>query len=117
MGESKAVRKGTWKLSFEGKSGYGAGNNGGPDTRWRLYNLGEDLAEAKDVSASNPEVAKDLLARYQKWEAGMIAPLWPGGASGEMGMLDDDDCPPDPAEPGEIVKEKNSKNKPRQPSL
>jgi arylsulfatase A-like enzyme len=36
----------------------------------RLYNLADDIGETKDVSASHPEVAMRLKARWEQWNAG-----------------------------------------------
>jgi len=88
MGDSRAVRRGPWKLTWEGASGYGQR----PDPsslRWRLYNLDEDIAEQKDVSEGRAETVAELKTLYEKWNAELIPPRWPFGGSGEMGQWDE----------------------------
>jgi arylsulfatase A-like enzyme len=66
FGEQWAVRKGDWKLvasRIDGKEP-------------RLFNLKDDVGEAKDLTATHPEKAKELLADWQKWNAEQAAPLW-----------------------------------------
>jgi arylsulfatase A-like enzyme len=51
-----AIRMGDWKLLV------GAGGKAeGPD---QLYNLAEDLGEARNLAADKPEKLKELRARY-----------------------------------------------------
>lgn len=64
-GEVRAVRKGKWKLVEFGKEFTG------------LYDLEKDLGERDDVSASNPEVLRELREAWTKWSAQMAPPAWP----------------------------------------
>ena len=64
---SEALFKGDFKLlrnSLAGSAG------------WRLINLKDDLAEARDLSARLPEVAKDMRAEFESYAArnGVILP-------------------------------------------
>lgn len=66
FGEQRAVRKGDWKLLVS-KSG-----DGTPE----LYNLRDDIGEAKNLAASEPTRAAELQALYDAWNAKNIPPLW-----------------------------------------
>lgn len=52
---NRAVRDGKWKLVAE----YGK--------PWTLHNTDTDRSEMHDLSAEEPEVVKDLLAKYETW--------------------------------------------------
>jgi arylsulfatase len=56
-GNSRALRKGNWKIS----------NNIKPwgDGTWKLYNLEKDLSERYDVSKENPKIFKELVDLYE----------------------------------------------------
>jgi len=54
-----AVREGSWKLIM------------GPKNTVQLFNLEEDLAEKKEVSALHPEVTQRLQKLAEKWRAEM----------------------------------------------
>jgi arylsulfatase len=51
-----AVRVGDWKLVRAGRRG-----------EWELYDMKKDRTEMHDLSAEHPDVAKDLLAKWQAW--------------------------------------------------
>jgi arylsulfatase A-like enzyme len=63
-GAAKAVRAGKWKLVIPSK-----------EADPELYDLSQDQAESKDLAAAHPEVVKDLLDRYKRWEAGNAEPI------------------------------------------
>jgi arylsulfatase A-like enzyme len=66
FGEQWAIRKGDWKLvasRIDGKEP-------------RLFNLKDDIGEAKDLSSAEPDKAKELLAEWQSWNSQQKAPLW-----------------------------------------
>ena len=42
----------------------------------RLYNLKDDIGEAKDLSATMPDKVKELKADWDKWSAEQMNPLW-----------------------------------------
>ncbi|MGE4631481.1 MAG: sulfatase-like hydrolase/transferase [Planctomycetota bacterium] len=62
-----AVRLGPWKLiRVEGLS-------------TQLFHLEQDPGERDDIASEHPEIAADLLARLERWEQGLIDPLWQTG--------------------------------------
>jgi arylsulfatase A-like enzyme len=66
FGEQWAIRKGDWKLvasRIDGKEP-------------RLFNLKEDVGEAKDQTAARPEKVRELLADWKAWNAEQRPPLW-----------------------------------------
>jgi arylsulfatase A-like enzyme len=72
FGEQWAIRKGDWKLvasRIDGKEP-------------RLFNLKDDLGEAKDLTAKHPEKVKELLADWKAWNAEQKEPLWRPKANG-----------------------------------
>ncbi len=66
FGAQWAIRHGDYKL-VEGREG--------ENKPW-LINLGTDIAESKDLTASEPAKAKELKAIWDKWNAEQMAPLW-----------------------------------------
>jgi arylsulfatase A-like enzyme len=75
FGQQMAIRKGDWKLvrydlAAEGTSG---------TSETKLYNLRDDIGEAKDLAATNPDKAKELKADWDKWNEKNVKPLWGGG--------------------------------------
>ena len=87
LGGQAAVRRGDWKLvRYDGTLDTpGARSDAGakpPLSPFRLYNLAEDLGEARDRSADQPEKAKELLAAWEDWSRQLAQPLWgPGSAA------------------------------------
>lgn len=67
FGEQWAVRKGDWKLVASSVDGV---------KMVKLFNLKDDIGEAKDLSAEQPEKVKELKAEWDKWNASNIDPLW-----------------------------------------
>ncbi|MCW1921812.1 sulfatase [Luteolibacter arcticus] len=62
-----AIREGDWKLiKLRGKSATGP----------ELYNLKEDISEANNLAAGNPDKVKALEEKLDAWESGLIEPLW-----------------------------------------
>ncbi len=68
------VRNGPWKLVMGG-GGYGAGKRADKPAGPQLFNLTEDLAEAKDLAAAHPEIVQQLkdLVNSQR-DAGRTRP-------------------------------------------
>jgi arylsulfatase A-like enzyme len=66
FGEQWAIRKGDWKLVA---SAIDPGKQ-------RLINLADDISEAKDLSAKNPEKVKELKEDWLAWNAQQMEPLW-----------------------------------------
>ena len=75
FGPQWAIRHGDWKLVM----GQGV-------TKPLLINLAKDISESKDLSAEQPEKAKELRALYEKWNAEQEAPRWlPGDNPDKQG--------------------------------
>ncbi len=64
LGENRALRKGDWKFLQYG--------NNAP----KLFNLADDIGEAKDLSRERPKKLKKLMQLYAQWESEMIAPVY-----------------------------------------
>jgi arylsulfatase A-like enzyme len=73
LGQQMAIRHGDWKLVR-----YDPASDGekGRISAVKLYNLADDIGEAKDLSASNPDKYKELLTAWDKWSAELAKPLW-----------------------------------------
>lgn len=56
----EAVRHGDWKLHLPVPAGTGKGKN--PAAPAKLYNLKDDIGEAKDLTAEHPDIVKKLEA-------------------------------------------------------
>jgi arylsulfatase A-like enzyme len=41
---------------------------------WQLYNLADDVGEAKDLASQHPEVVERLTAKWSELDAAMAAP-------------------------------------------
>lgn len=67
FGEQWAVRKGDWKL---------CANNIDGVKNVKLFNLKDDIGEANDLSAKEPEKSKELQALWDKWSAEQAKPAW-----------------------------------------
>jgi arylsulfatase A-like enzyme len=64
-GEHRAVRKGDWKLTVP------------REEPAALYNLAEDISEARDRSADHPEIVRDLQQEFARWNEEVEPPRWP----------------------------------------
>ncbi|WP_143307577.1 sulfatase-like hydrolase/transferase [Chitinophaga vietnamensis] len=69
-GYSKAVLKGDYKLYVNER------NN-----KQFLYNVREDIAEKKDLSAIQPSKLQELKSDLAKWESQLQKPVWPNKVS------------------------------------
>lgn len=79
FGEQTAIRSGNHKLV--------KARGGSPD--WELYDLAADLGETKNLAPDQPDLAKELLTKYEAWNAHNVKPLWgaPGaGGKGKAGL-------------------------------
>jgi arylsulfatase A-like enzyme len=76
LGEQMAIRKGDWKLVRYDP--VADGRKGRP-TETKLYNLADDIGEANDLAAKQPEKVKELQAAWDAWNKENAAPLWGGG--------------------------------------
>jgi arylsulfatase A-like enzyme len=66
MGPQWAIRQGDYKLVCANVD----------MNQTRLYNLKEDIGEAHDLSATQPEKLKELQAAYDAWNAELIPARW-----------------------------------------
>jgi arylsulfatase A-like enzyme len=66
FGEQWAIRKGDWKLVVSRIDG----------STPRLFNLAEDIGEAKDLTTARPEKVKELTDAWQAWNKEQREPLW-----------------------------------------
>jgi arylsulfatase A-like enzyme len=73
FGEQWAIRKGDLKLVASRID----------RNEPRLYNLADDIGEAKDLTESRPEDAKALKAEWDKWNAEQSKPLWEPAQAGK----------------------------------
>ncbi len=67
-----AVRQGDWKLVRQGK-----------DAAPMLFQLRQDLGEADDLAAKEPERAEQMLALHAAWSAQLAEPRWGAKAADE----------------------------------
>jgi arylsulfatase A-like enzyme len=79
LGGMMAIRLGEWKLV---KSRMGPFIDGDPGvlsdlSGAELYNLAEDIGEAKDLASVRPEKVKELSDVWQRWNGQLAKPLWP----------------------------------------
>jgi arylsulfatase A-like enzyme len=58
----------------------GAANQG--VTAAKLYNLREDIGEARDLADQQPEKVRELQTKWDAWNAGNVQPLWGGEGRG-----------------------------------
>jgi arylsulfatase A-like enzyme len=66
FGEQWAIRKGDWKLVASRIDG----------AEPRLFNLKDDVGEARDLRSTNPDKYKELLADWRAWNGEQKDPLW-----------------------------------------
>jgi hypothetical protein len=48
-----------------------------------LFNLKNDIGQQNDLAAKEPERVRAMQAEWDRWNAGMIAPLWPATYKGQ----------------------------------
>jgi len=63
VASKNAVRQGDWKLVRE----RGA---------WQLYNLAQDIGEAKDLARGEAKRVAELSSLWTEWDAQQVEPLW-----------------------------------------
>jgi arylsulfatase A-like enzyme len=83
FGGQMAVRAGDWKLVKAAEGGGRAGGGGAALRREKatvegakLFNLRDDIGEATDLAAKQPEKVKELAALWQAWDATLVPPAW-----------------------------------------
>jgi arylsulfatase B len=65
LGRQSAVRKGSWKLvRLQANEPF------------RLYHLGNDPAESRDLAVAEKDIAQDLSRTLGDWEKSLASPLW-----------------------------------------
>ncbi|MCX7887501.1 MAG: arylsulfatase, partial [Verrucomicrobiae bacterium] len=85
-----AIRRGPWKY-IEGVPAHdikpGSRKTRADEFRPQLYNLRDDLAETKDLSAQHPEIVKELAALLDRYrEGGFSRELPPVAAKPKVGV-------------------------------
>jgi len=71
FGTQLAARKGPWKLVRYDNTGT------------HLYNLQDDIGEATDLAAGQPDVLRELQAAWDRWNTENVPPLWGAGKKGD----------------------------------
>jgi len=84
FGPQMAIRRGDWKLvrydtTADGQSGESPKGKQPGVTGRKLYNLSDDIGEARDVAAEHPEKVQELQSAWQTWNAELAEPLWGAG--------------------------------------
>jgi arylsulfatase A-like enzyme len=72
FGQQWAIRHGDWKLVVSNEPMKLARK----DKPASLFNLADDISEAKDLAADQPEKVKELRALWEKWNAQQQPPRW-----------------------------------------
>ena len=78
----RAYRKGDWKIVWQPEQETWVPWADGIITgQWQLYNLAEDLAEMRDLSAQYPQILRELTTGWERYvqENGVILPDWISG--------------------------------------
>jgi arylsulfatase A-like enzyme len=102
MGEQMAIRVGDFKLvRYDVNADTLTGGRRQGATSAKLYNLRDDIGEAKDLAAAQPDKVKELQSKWNSWDTANVKPLW-GAGSGDS----------DGAEPGTPVRPEKRKNQP-----
>jgi len=82
FGQQMAIRDGNLKLvRYDSNADTNTGKGGQPVTEAKLYDLGTDAGESKDLAAAMPEKVKELQAKWDRWNESNVQPLW-GNAGG-----------------------------------
>lgn len=78
--------EGLFKIRKVGLLGWGVGP-AGLFTPWSLYNLTEDPTESNDLSTTNPDMLRTMLAEYNKYlnDVGFVSALAPVNADATLG--------------------------------
>jgi len=87
FGDQNAIRHGDWKLVQYDRNVDSFPTRG--VTEPRLYNLKEDIGEARDQAEKQPEKVRELKALWQTWNKELVDPLW-GGDSTRRGPRNSD---------------------------
>ena len=83
LGDNMAIRMGDWKLvkTHDGPLG---GDPGALNdlSGAELFNLADDISEARNLAASNPAKVRELVEAWQRWNRQLAQPLWRAGRGG-----------------------------------
>jgi arylsulfatase A-like enzyme len=86
LGQQMAIRRGEWKVvRYDPAADTGEKsdrNKASGVTAAKLYNLAQDIGEANDLAARNPEKLKELETAWRQWSAQQARPLWGPGSKG-----------------------------------
>ncbi len=85
FGEQMAIRTGDYKLvRYDSNVDTRTGAKRQPVSALKLYDLGKDIGETHDLADKMPEKARELQAKWDRWNATLIKPLWgEGKAAGD----------------------------------
>lgn len=86
FGQQMAIRAGDWKLvryDVNADTRTGVRNQG--VTAAKLHNLATDIGETNDLAAAMPDKAKELQAKWDKWNKSNLKPIWGGGGGDDDG--------------------------------
>lgn len=75
FGTQMAIRHGDWKLVRYDTAADGMKSG---VTKYKLYNLAEDIGESHDLAADKPDKVQELETLWKKWDAELAKPLWGG---------------------------------------
>jgi arylsulfatase A len=78
-GQSKSPRKALHWVWNQGRNQQWRGMREGDhkivrradDEPWQLYDLGKDIGEATDLAKVNPDLAKELADKFERWHTGL----------------------------------------------
>ncbi|HEY3392852.1 MAG TPA: arylsulfatase [Lacipirellulaceae bacterium] len=70
---NRAVRDGKWKLVMKLRG------------QWELYDTQVDRTESRDLIEDQPELAKELIAKWEAWAERSDVDEWPGPAPNDWG--------------------------------
>jgi arylsulfatase B len=70
VGPQAALRQGTWKIYRNPRRGGSAA--------WQLYDLKQDIGEARDLAAEQPDKVRQLESAWRQLDEQMVEPLWGG---------------------------------------
>ena len=78
----RAYREGDWKIVWQPEQeSWEPWTDGIKTGQWQLYNLANDLAEMRDLSAQHPQILRELTTGWERYaqENGVILPDWISG--------------------------------------
>jgi arylsulfatase A-like enzyme len=76
FGPQMAVRQGDWKLVRPDRAVKGEFADVAKEPM--LFNLTEDIGENNDLASMHPDKVEELQATWDKWNAELMRPRWPG---------------------------------------